>query len=343
MKIDLESLADGRGGDILKSFKEIIPSGVRESVDSLTDSAEAVGFPALVGEVLAPLTEHRGELGAFLLFMIGTVALMAAASLFSGRICAAAEYAVMLICGVAIFSRIYVAVSEITESIGGVLSFFTSFIPVISSAIAYGGGVSAAAAGASGANMTLGIIGKFLLPLMNSCASFIFALGLVSAAGGAGALAARVKNFFMWLSGLVSVLLLSSLALQSAIASASDTAAVRAAKYAASGAIPIVGGSVSSAMGALGAGASYIKSTVGAGGLAVILLLTLSPLALLLAYRFIISLGEGILDFLGVAFGARLLGAFRSALDVITAVFAMTVTVLIIEIALMMKSGAGAV
>ncbi len=338
-----ESLADGRGTDILKSFREIIPSGVRESVDSLAESADAVGFPALVEEMLAPLTERRGELGAFLLFMIGAVALMAAASLTSGRLAAAAEYAVMLICGTAIFSKMYAAVNEITESIGGVLSFFASFIPVISSAVAYGGGAGAAAVGASGANLTLGVIGGFVLPLMNSCASLIFALGLVSAAGGAGGLCTRVKSFFMWLCGLCSVLLLSSLALQSAVASAADTAAIRAARYAASGTIPIVGSSVSSAMGALSAGASYIKSTVGVGGLTVILLLTLSPLALLLAYRAVISVGEGILDFLGVTFGARLLGAFRSALDTVTAVFSMTVTVLIIEIAIMIKSGAAAV
>ncbi len=345
MNLKFESLIDQDGKSFIDSFMEIVPAEAAEQVGENFENAQAMGFSSLVGEVISALTGSRGELASFLIFIIGSVMLMAAASLITGKLSRQAECAAALVCGVAIFGRIYSVVTQTVEAVGGVLNFFAAFVPIITGVVAYGGGVGAAAVGASGANMTLGIIGTFVLPIMNSCASLIFALGLVGAVGNDGThgLACRVKSFFMWLVGLCSVLLLSSLALQTAITSSSDTAAVRAAKYAASGTIPIVGNAVSSAMGALGAGVSYIKSAVGTGALCVILMLALSPLVMLLAYRAIISIGEGILEFLGISFGTRMLGAFKSALDVLIAVFSMTVTVLIIETVIMMKSGVGAI
>ncbi len=343
MDFKLESLIDKTQKDFLDSFEKIIPDGAGGKASEIM-SGETAGFPSLLGEIFSVFTKNGGELMSFFTFIVGTAALMAAASFISGKLSQGAQTGVMIISGVGIFTRIYPLVIKISETLGGVLSFFTSFIPIMTGAVAYGGGVAAASACAAGTNMTLGIMGAFILPLMNSCASLIFALGLLSAIGnrGSAALAKRVKSFFMWLVGICSLLLLSSLALQSAVSSSADTALLRGAKYAATGVIPIVGGSVSSALGTLVSGVSYIKSTLGIGAVTVILLLTLSPLVMLLLYRLIISIGEGLLEFLGINFGAGLLGAFKSAIDVLAAVFTLVVSVLILEIVLLMKSGVGA-
>ncbi len=340
MEFKFDSLIDKEGRGFLDSFEKIIPEGLGASGEDML-LGESVGFPSLLDEVFSGLTGSGGELSAFFVFIIGVVSVMAAASLISGKLSRPSQLGVMLISGVGIFTRIYPLVAKISETLGGVLNFFTSFIPIMTGILAYGGGTAAASVGAAGANMTLGIMGAFLIPLMNSAASLVFATSLLGALsdGGGAALAKRIKSFFMWLVGIASVLLLSSLALQSAIASSADTALLRGAKYAASGVIPIVGGSVSSALGTLVTGVSYIKSAVGVGAVSVLLLLTVSPLALLLAYRFIISVGEGVLEFLDVPFGVKILGSFKAALDVLSAVFAMSVSVLILETALLMKSG----
>ncbi len=341
MRFKAESLIDAEAESFLSDFTEIVPSGLNGAA---VGDAEGIGFPALLQEMLSVFSDNGGAVGSFFTLMIGIVGLMALASLFSGKLSRTAECAVSVICSAAIFSMIYAVTRQATEALSGILRFVSAFIPIITGAVAYGGGVGAAAAGMAGANMTLGIIGAFIIPLMTSCSSMILALGLVSSVGAeTGALCAKVKSFFIWLVGLCSVLLLSSIALQSAIASAADTAAMRAAKYAATGAVPIVGSTVSSAMGALVSGASYIKSTLGTGALTVILITSLTPLALLLVYRFIISLGEGVLEFLGVNTGARMLAAIRAAFDALCAVFAITVSVLIIETVLLMKSGVSGV
>ena len=87
---------------------------------------------------------------------------------------------------------------------GGVLSFFGAFVPIMTGLLAYTGGVGSATVGGVGANMTLGVLGSFVIPVLNSCVSLIFALGLVGAAGqeGTAGLARRVKSFFMWLVGI---------------------------------------------------------------------------------------------------------------------------------------------
>ena len=96
---------------------------------------------------------------------------------------------------------------------------------------------------------------------------------------------------------------------------------------------------MSSAMGTLAAGVGYVKDVIGVGAVSVILIMALSPLVTLLIYRLAISLSEGLLEFIGVGFGVRLFSSFKAALDALIAVFALTVSLLIIEIVILLKSG----
>ncbi len=339
--MDMSIIITDEGKEYISSFEKIVPSDIGTDVAQLSES---LGFSSVLSEIFSAVTGRGSEIGAFFLLVFGICILMSLASLVSGRLSAAAERAVMLVSGVAVFSRLYTVTVEIIDSVGGVLRFYTSFVPIMSGVLAWGGGTASAASGTLGANMTLGIIGSFVIPFLNSAVSLIFALGLIYTSGtdGIQGLAKRVRGFFMWLAGIGSVLLIFSLTVQTSIASSRDTAALRAAKYAASGTIPVVGGTVSSAMGALATSATYIKETLGAGALAVILLISLSPLVSLLLYRFVLSFGEGMLEFFGINTGVRIFGSFRLAFDLLLATYALTVTVLLLETALLMKSGVGA-
>lgn len=344
MKIELESLRELGGAEsFLERFESAVPSEVTAKIGSTYESG--VGFPTLLGEVLSAFTDGKGAFASFFLFVLGAVMLMSLCSYSSERMGKWGECAVGVIVSASVFARLYPAVASVNDALDGVMSFCTAFIPVLTAALSYGGSAASAAVGAMGASMTLGIIGAFVIPLLSGCVPLFFALGLISGVGdnGVSGLLLRIRNFFMWAVGIASTLLLSSIALQSVIASSSDSAAMRAAKYAASGAIPIVGGSVSAALGAVSSGVACIKSIIGAGAITVILMMVLSPLAALLAYRFILSFAEGLLDFLGVQYGVRLFSSFRFALDTLISVFALCVCVLITETAILMKSGAGAV
>jgi stage III sporulation protein AE len=123
------------------------------------------------------------------------------------------------------------------------------------------------------------------------------------------------------------------------IASASDTAYLRAAKYAASGMIPIVGGTVSSALATLAGGLSYVKSAVGVSAALVIVLTAISPMVALLLYRLAFSFCLSILEFMGSSGGVRVFSAFRTAFDTLISVYAVSAVVYITEIVIFLKCG----
>ena len=148
-----------------------------------------------------------------------------------------------------------------------------------------------------------------------------------------------MKSFFSWGIGILCAVSTAALAIQSVVASAKDSASLRAARYAASGLIPIVGSTVASALSTLAGGLAYAKSTVGATSIAVILTLALVPLASLLMYRLALSLVITFLNFADCSGGVRCFSAFRSALDSLTAIYSLSMIVCILEIVIFMKSG----
>jgi hypothetical protein len=82
-----------------------------------------------------------------------------------------------------------------------------------------------------------------------------------------------------------------------------------------------------------------VVRTVGAGAIAVILSLALFPLVSLLLYRLALSVSIIFLDYAGCESGSRTYTTFRSSLDAVIAVYALSVLVLIIEVIIFLKSG----
>jgi stage III sporulation protein AE len=143
----------------------------------------------------------------------------------------------------------------------------------------------------------------------------------------------------MWCIGIVSTSLAAIVSIQSVVASAHDSALLRAARYAASGAIPIVGTTVASALGTLGGGLAFVKSSIGAASIAVVLLIALSPLLTLLLYRLSFSFCSLLLEFCATPEGVRCFSAFKSALDVLIAVYSASVLVCVVQLVVFLKGG----
>ena len=139
--------------------------------------------------------------------------------------------------------------------------------------------------------------------------------------------------------GIVSAVFIGITSLQTVISSASDGAYMRAAKYAASGMIPIVGSTVSASLGTLAGGLSFVKSSVGVSSVLVILGFAISPLALLLLYKAAFAISLIFLEFSSCTAGVRIFSAFSSALDTLISVYAVSVAVYLCEIFIFMKSG----
>lgn len=334
-----QEITDG----ILEEFSQIIP---QESEVKVDDSLlQGIGFEALLGDILSVVSGEWGSVASFFLMLMGFAVITAVADgawiSDTPQLRRNVSAAVAAIASVSIFSSLDSVINTVREGFGSVLDFFSLLIPIFTATSASSGAVGCATVQATNMSITLAVLEKIctgaLLPLV--FALFSLALATSFGDGGIASVARGVKSAFMWVSGIVCTVLVAAMALQSLLASANDTAALRAAKYAASGMIPIVGNTVASALSTLAGGLALVKSTVGVGAIAVIISIALAPLVSLLLYRLAFSVAIIFLEFFGSEGGARCFSAFRTALDALSAVYSVSVIVCIIEIVIFLKSG----
>ena len=326
--------------DYISDFEEIIPDEMKESL-AAEELSTLVGFEAILSELACAFDERRGEIFSFLLLLLGGVVLCAASSMLEGELSSACEAGCGAIISLLVFSRLGKIFAEVSEGLSALSAFFTAFVPIAVGTTAASGGVSTALVQNSGMNITLWLLSTVGNPFFTSVVGFGLAASLLCGFGDDGALsiARGVKSFFVFCVGTVSAILGATLSLQTVISSAADGAAMRAARYAATGFIPVVGAAVSGALSTLVSGLTYAKSIIGAGGIAVILITSLSPLLMLLLYRLAIFTASFFAEQCGRGAAVRIISAARFSLDSMIALYTTSALVYIIEIVMFMKGG----
>ena len=93
----------------------------------------------------------------------------------------------------------------------------------------------------------------------------------------AHALARSMKQIYMTLMGFLTAIFSASLSLQTTLSASSDSVAMRTAKYAVGQMLPTVGSTIGATLSTRATSMNLIKTTVGAGGVGVLLMLLLPP------------------------------------------------------------------
>ena len=148
-----------------------------------------------------------------------------------------------------------------------------------------------------------------------------------------------IKGLFTWATGLFTTLITAIFSLQTLVASAADSAAMRTAKYMASGLIPVVGSAVSGALATLASGLSYAKTLVGSGAILVLISLAISPLLMLLLYRLAFTVAISVAELVGAEKCSNIFNAYRYAFDMTIAVYVLSVIVYLFQVILFLKVG----
>ena len=187
------------------------------------------------------------------------------------------ERAVGAVTSLVAFSYVGVLFSSAKEGIGKIASFLSAAVPIYTAISVSSGATSTAASQAAGMNFTASLLGGAGIKVMTSVVGLGLAMALVSFFSDArtDALSKSASGLFKWVCGLATAIIMATLSLQSIVCTAQDSAVLRAAKYAASGMIPIVGGSVSETLRTVASSVQYIKSIVGVSG--IVFLLRLCP------------------------------------------------------------------
>ncbi len=326
------------------------PSSAADSADGYLDEFYAlfgtdeelndeIGIELILSEILSSLSDSGGEILGFCASLLGAVMLITLASLLSeqrGALSAVSALSVM-----AVYSGIYRLVSLSEAALCRMSEMFSALIPIATGITLAGGGVSSAAAEATAMGAVFGAVSGIFVPLLLPLVTLMFALSACASLGGAEIrqLFVRVRSVFMWLLGIVTAILMGGVALQGVICSAKDSAAMRVAKYSASGLLPVIGGTVSASLSSLAAGLSYAKSIIGVQAIYVMLTVALSPLVMMLLYRLILSVSCGLLSFLGTGEGGCGLSYLCFAVDALLSVYGVSLLLYIFELVMFLKSG----
>lgn len=326
--------------EILSDFSAIIPEKTPFSAEDTDGLMEAFDIGSVFSFIITELSGKRSRLISFFLTLLAVTVL----SCLSGAIGrwggSALKAGTSIISSSILLAAIYPVIQSVISSLKTANDFFSLAAPILCSVNLSGGAVSTAGVEASGMALTVAFVSAVSSRILPVIAVFTFALSVLSSFGMGENVAKGAKNLYNRLLGIVTLIISITLSLQTVIASAKDSAALRTVRYTAGSMIPIVGGTVSSALSTLTGGLVYIKDIIGTAAIGVILYIFLSPLAILLLYRLALSLAEIISDFFG---GGFCLSAFSYVLDATLASYALCCMLYVVEIILFMRLGVVAV
>ena len=325
--------------DIIGDFMEAVPEGAPK-IDKMSDASEAVSIKRILSGIVDTLKGNAGELSRLLLSLFGIILMSSLASLWEGELALLASRSVGAVSSVMLFDSLVFLLKGAGESLGQINSFFGAVIPVTVAVNSMGVSPTTSSTQAIGMGLTLSVYSFITSEVMTA---LVLAVFISSAASGIdpifGRISRGIKSLLITMLGILSVLIGATFSLQSAISAAADSAILRGARYAISSSVPIVGGAVSGALGVAIGGVSYARGIVGAGAIAVILSLVISPLILLFAYRLCLKAGGALAGICASSGCEGIFSSFVGSLDTLIAVYSLSAVVYIAELASFLKGG----
>ena len=227
------------------------------------------------------------------------------------------------------------------ETLTQLSAFSTALLPTLASAAAMSGAYTSAGAKYAASMVFIDALmrcGEYLvIPMI--CA--YLAAGIGSAAMGGEGLASAL-GFLKWLATTVMTALMIAftgfLSITGVVSGSADAAVQRVAKTAIGAALPVVGGIVSDAAGAMAAGAGMIKNAIGVFGMAAVLAVCVTPVLKIgagyLAYKAASGLAGAVAD----TRISKLLGTVGTAFGMILGLVGSAAAMLFISVILFMKA-----
>ena len=222
--------------------------------------------------------------------------------------------------------------SEIGQYFRTVGELSLAMLPLMGTLYAMGGNISAAVCHHGVMSAFLAVLEKVCATMVLPVAGICLALALLDATFSdvcLRSLATLFRHTFTWGLSFLMVLLCGVLGMQTTLAKGADTLALRTVRFAAGSFLPVVGGSVSEALRTVSGSVGYLRSTVGVGGIVVLLLVFLPTFLSVLLARLCFLLSGAVAGLLSLPGEEKVLSEFASVwgyfLAVIAALFVMNV------------------
>jgi len=240
------------------------------------------------------------------------------------------------------------AVSDVLGSTLDLLStasmFIITFIPIFAGVLSVMGRTATASAinavTLAATQLFTQLAVNFLAPLCGAVMGLSIT-GAVHPQLNLSRLGELIRKIVVWTLSLLMTVFMSILSVQTFVTSSADNVLIRTAKFAVSSGVPIVGGTISDAVGTVHGSLSVIKSAVGTYGLIAAAVMILPTLINAACYRAAIACAEAVSDIFGIKELTALLKSCGAVMAIITAVIACFLLLNTIAAVIMLTIGNG--
>lgn len=197
-----------------------------------------------------------------------------------------------------------------------------ALIPVMTAMNVAGGNLGSAAVSANAMMLSLSFIQLLATSVMFPVLRICYGMSIASGLGGVklDGITKLIRGLLSWVLGIIATLIGCVMSFQNSIAARADSLSMRAVKFAASGAIPVVGSIAGDAVRTVAGSLTLVRTTVGWTGVILILLLTLPVIIEVLLTRLGVVLAETAANIIGCERERGLLSEISGLLGFLAAV-----------------------
>lgn len=209
-------------------------------------------------------------------------------------------------------ATLYSCVKAISDS----AVFMMSFVPIYAAVLLSHGKPSTAAGFSSVmlmASEAVTLLCSYVLTPLNGIQLALAVGGSTVSDINISSVCNTVKKVSMWTLSLATTVLLGILGIQTAVASSADSLSDKTLKFIVGSAVPVVGSTVSEALGTVRSCLKLLRNTTAAYAVAAVGLLILPTLTELLLWRISLAVSKAAAEMLGQSSAVGLLGAVDSA------------------------------
>ncbi|MBP5209233.1 MAG: hypothetical protein J6125_00075 [Clostridia bacterium] len=335
----------------LERLRDTLPEGADElPYESAEDVSRALGLRRVLQMLAEGFSASWPDALRLLclccgLAMLGGAARMLSASLDRKAISDTLDAVCAAVVGASAVGLLTGAVGDAAADLRDLCTFGEGMWGVFAALLVSGGNTASAAVGSSSVALWLTLcetaIAAVLLPLCRACLGLALVSALTDAPRVSEA-AGGLKRLCLSVLGALCAVFSASVAFQTAVASAADTAALRGARYALGQMIPTVGPTVSGALSTLAGSLSVIRGAVGGAAVIALLSLTLPQAVRLLLLSVSLSAAGGVSSLFGFESGKRFFAACRGACDLLLAALILALVSLLVTAAVFLRTGVAA-
>ena len=316
-----------------------VPSSSREWMPETTETFTDGLWELLCG-ILPKIQPAMTEAVRTCLSIVGAVLLTSMVRGFRSASGKTADLAGSIVIGLLLFGASGSMIALGTETVREISDYGKLLLPVMTSAMAASGGVSASGALYLGTAFFDSVLSTAITALLIPLIYVFLALGVANAALGEDILN-QMKDFVKWLVTWVLKTLLyvftGYMGITGVISGTTDAAAMKATKLTISGVVPVVGGILSDATEAVLVGADTVRNAMGIYGLLAVLAIWIGPFLQIGAQYLTLKLTGAVCNIFGSKSTVGLIKDFTSAMGLLLAMTGSVCLMLLVSTVCFMK------